>query len=375
MPARTEAAVEAEFANRWGLATSRTEKGRVLAELLSFAHTDLLLNLPKAGEFYRFISSDATPKLLTAPANVVGVLSVDAATTEADQHQLTNIYYLTADHSLLSTRHGLYTKGAALVATTSSHDQFTFSAANSWGLSLYYVQLQTGGYLSSGANAGIQLNNNSTSVTWKIERVEKFPVSFKSIPDAQTLLDDATLSVATVCCPKALELVTGVKAYRGVISADNKSVEMTEIVDIIPANTPVILVGTAGQTYLLPIRYDDTTVAPAGNVLLGQQAALDTPAGVFTLQSPDKTKQTGFYPYSGTFLSGFRAYLPKAVVTAPTQGLTLRFPNLTEISLPTTDDAVSATTSAAPAYDLSGRRIARPVANGLFIVNGRKMVR
>lgn len=378
VPARTKETMEAEIEGKWTSAAATTleaerrkEKGKVLGNLFFYAYDNLVLNLPTTGRFYRFIREEGGAKrMLTSPIRESGLFSMTESTVESE---IDKIFYLTDDRSLLSPGYGRYAKSVALVDPAYSHDQFTFEAAPNLGRSLYYIQPQAGVYFSgSGENAATLLSSTSATVGWKIECVEKFPVTFRTIPDGQDILSDANLSVATLFCPQALQLVPGLKAYRGVLNAAKTELEMAEITGTIPANTPVVLVGQGGSSHLLPILYDDTTPTLTGNDLLGQQEALATP-GAFTLQSPAATKHTGFYPFSGSILSGFRAYLPNTLVigVAPTQGLTLRFPDLTAITLPVGINALPAT----PVYDLSGRRVEHPRLGGVYIVGGHKQLR
>ncbi len=370
---RTQAEVRQSYTTEWDAAAVETEeavrlagKAAVFQRFIAWRNTQLTLNMPQTGMFYRFTSIASTGRALQSPAGTTGLFTLATPTAESEPG---NIFYLAPDGSLLSPVTGRYAKGASLVDPSYSHDHFSFSEGRDFGRSIYLLSPQQGVFLSgSGTTVSILQSATAATTGWTVEQIDKFPVSFRILPDAAVLLGNAARSVSTLFCPCALDIPDGVRAYRATLNAARTEVVLTEITEFIPASTPVVVEGDAGTTVLFPIRYNDTTAAPADNVLLGSEAALDSP-GVFTLQSPTSTQQTGFYPYNGMHLVGFRAYLPTITVFGATHRLTLRLPGLTAVGQPLTDGGQTS-----PIYDLSGRRVQQLRPGGIYLNGGQKVI-
>lgn len=70
-------------------------------------------------------------------------------------------------------------------------------------------------------------------------------------------------------------LPSGLKAYKAAVDAENSRVNFTEINQTVPANTGMLLEGTAGTTYAIPVA--DSGTAPEGNDFL-----VNSTGGTFT---------------------------------------------------------------------------------------------
>jgi hypothetical protein len=90
-----------------------------------------------------------------------------------------------------------------------------------------------------------------------------------------------------------------------------------------------------------------------------------TESGVTTFVLNGGIGEIGFYPYTGTNIAKYKAYVEVDKAQAA-QGLRFSFGTATDIENTLTEG------EAKEYYDLSGRRVAQPT-KGLYIVNGKKM--
>ena len=179
---------------------------------------------------------------------------------------------------------------------------------------------------------------------------------------------DVTVSAAgyaTLFYDKKVAIPTGVKAYTAELNGS--SVTLTEVVDVIPANTGVILEAAAGK-YNFPVTTDDAPVIGT-NILLGTTTETTVTAiggSVYTL-GQNGEGVVGLRNYTGTDIRAYCAYAKDLGVAAPflsfdlgneTTGI-----NQVEIGKLKVENI----------YDLQGRKVAQPT-KGLYIVNGKKVI-
>ena len=163
--------------------------------------------------------------------------------------------------------------------------------------------------------------------------------------------------------------VDGLKAYVAT-AADGNGVTMTRVEAPVPANTPLLLIGTASTTYNVPVVASAT--APATNYLEKGDGTTDM-SGVtgynYILFSDGK-----FYQVTSGTVATTKAYLHLESNPAGARSLNLVFDDgeTTGISdaLRLNDKGQMTNDSY---FDLQGRRIAQPT-KGLYIVNGKKVV-
>ncbi len=189
----------------------------------------------------------------------------------------------------------------------------------------------------------------------------------------------ATLTIgstgyATFFAPYAVKIPEGITA-KYVNTEENAEstgvLKYTELQGVIPANTAVVLKGEEGN-YTLTAAYGTANVT-ANNALFGY--AVETPAtdktGIYALAN--KSAGVAFYPFVGSKYAAGKAYLN---VNKLDTGSEVR-----SFALFDDDDATAIETlpgqnmdAETVAYDLSGRRVQR-VQKGLYIVNGKKVIR
>lgn len=155
-----------------------------------------------------------------------------------------------------------------------------------------------------------------------------------------------------------------------VSSTTNDKAQMTEIVNVVPANTGVLLQGAEGQ-YNLTIGGEATEVESKLSSTVASKY-ISTPSYVLSKQDG----VVGFYKAlmnqeeNTSFLNnGFKAYLPAGESNA--RALVFDFGTETGI-IETENENVKTENSAV--YDLAGRRV-QNAQKGIFIMNGKKVVR
>ena len=176
-----------------------------------------------------------------------------------------------------------------------------------------------------------------------------------------------TVNYGTLYTPVALTVpADGVEVYTGTINGDY--LHLNPVSGTIPAGTAVVLkytdaVKTAGS---LSFATAADVASISGNVLAGQANTIAA-SGItnpYTLQNP--ATGIGFYPYNGTNLNGFKAYMTTGTTTV--RGFLFEEDGTTT----SIDTLETVTPNAQTIYDLSGRRVSK-AQKGLYIVNGKKV--
>lgn len=192
-----------------------------------------------------------------------------------------------------------------------------------------------------------------------------------SDPDVSSMSETITPSYAKstyVVGTNALDFssVEGLKAYAATNASDGKVT--LEEVGTVPAGTPLMLIGTAGMDYSVPVAASAT--APAKNMFLAGDGTtvFDGTTYDYILFSDGLFYQIG----SGTVATN-KAYLhcdsDPTVIGAGSRGLSIVFGDETT--------GISSISTPHDGYDnfcdLQGRRIGKPT-KGLYIVNGKKVI-
>lgn len=196
-----------------------------------------------------------------------------------------------------------------------------------------------------------------------IEEQTTYPINFKA-------------DYATLCLPFAVDLVEGVKAYTA-SNATNTELAMDELTTTIPANTPVILTGTNGSTYNLPINYNNSNEFTGTNFLSGstvKRSGLE--ANTYYGLSIGSDNTVGFHISAITTVPANKAYLEKGRLAtteaAEAIALVCNFNaggEVTNINNATIDNNQLDNTY----YDLNGHRVLYPT-HGIYIkANGQKV--
>ena len=175
---------------------------------------------------------------------------------------------------------------------------------------------------------------------------------------------------ASAYLPFSVSAVDGATAYTGALNADKTAIDMTATTAV-PANTGFVLVGTENKATL--------TIGEA-TAIAGENALTGTNTGVTFAAATPKTNylvfgvndgKVGFYtPGNVTAIPANKAYINASELS--NQAIALNFGNtVTGINAATLINGENN----APIYDLSGRRVWAPVKGGLYIQNGKKLVK
>lgn len=175
---------------------------------------------------------------------------------------------------------------------------------------------------------------------------------------------------ASAYLPFAVSNVAGATAYTGALNAEKNAIDMTATTAV-PANTGFVLVGTADKATL--------TIGEAA-AISGTNALTGTNTGIAFAEATPKANYlvfgvnngtVGFYtPGNVTAIPANKAYINASALS--NQAIALNFGNtVTGINAATINNGENN----APIYDLSGRRVWAPVKGGLYIQNGKKLVK
>ena len=218
------------------------------------------------------------------------------------------------------------------------------------------------------------------SLTGGQVRLDAITVTYQPQPSGLV----ATLTVgevgyATLYLGAATQIPEGVNAYI-VTGTSNGYAQMEEVTGIIPANTGLILKAEQGE-YEFAF-YDFGTADVTGNLLAGSLYPKYIEEEAYVLSAPDTdgdgVAEVGLYKAAMNQLDGFawqnnanKAYLPATAVA----NKAIAFYGF-EWNGTTGIEGVEAEVAQDGAiYDLSGRRVKAVTAPGIYIVNGRKVVK
>lgn len=174
---------------------------------------------------------------------------------------------------------------------------------------------------------------------------------------------------ASAYLPFGVSNVAGATAYTGALNAEKNAIDMTATTAV-PANTGFVLVGTENKATLTI----GEAAAIEGNALIGTNTGIAfaeaTPKANYLVFGVNADK-VGFYtPGNVTAIPANKAYINASALSA--SAIALNFGNtVTGINAATINNGENN----APIYDLSGRRVWAPVKGGLYIQNGKKLVK
>lgn len=187
-------------------------------------------------------------------------------------------------------------------------------------------------------------------------------------------IDNGDQNIGTFSAPFATVVPEGVTAY--VVYEAGNSAKMAEFAtsgQAIPANTGVLLYGTATKALMVPATSETQASIADGqsNKLIGTAGAaknMEDVAGAYILGKPADADKVAFYLCSGGTLGMNKAYLDLS--TSGAAALEIDFggeaTGLTNLNI--------ATEKTSPIYDLSGRRVMNVQKGGLYIQNGKKFI-
>ena len=320
------------------------------------------LNMPKKGMFLKIKSNDGS-RYVTANGAADGAWQLQTTTDSTDEG---TIFGYDGSHLVsLSTGRAVYLSG-------NSHAKLADYRETNFGTvefgttpdNKYAVYVKQGGqtatmYLWQNASKpgvdGLGGKNTGDVLTHlQLEEVESVPVHLNTAGLATfTPADDMVV-------PDDVEIYVASQydtAHQRIILSQLEG-------KVIPADTPVLLYGHASTTIQLTYS-DEEDGAPtvSVNAFRGSFTPSAVPAG----QEGRVLKEGEFVKVVPDFVRGMRAF----VSAAPSAGTrtALAFPGVTAV-----ESVKTASEAEAPIYDLSGRRVTKPVAGQIYVQNGKKFL-
>lgn len=346
------------------LEETSSSKLPVLHKLIS-AYADnkfFELNLPNDGLFFKIKSNNGTRYVTaTGASNDEWQLQ----TTE-DANDEGTIFCLSDNHLVsLTTGRAVYltnnqsqTKLAPYSVTDLGQVEFSGLADGKYKMLVKQGTQTVTVHLWQNDKTGVDGsrgdNTKATETHLQLEEIEKVPVRFNA------------KGLASFCTPYAMEVPANVEIYvASSFNAAKDRINLTQLTDnVIPAGTAVVLKGAASQRVELNYyTYEDAVPAPAVNLFQGKA----TPSQIPTGQEARALKGDEFLVLNTPYVRGFRAYLSSAAGGATRSQLA--FPGVTAV-----ERVAAAENAAAPIFDLSGRRVEKPVAGQIYVQNGQKFL-
>lgn len=325
--------------------------------------TSFTLNMPAAGEFFRIKSNDGS-RYVTATGATDGAAWQLKTTTDATDEG--TIFGYDGSHLVsLSTGRAVYLSGgsqaklADYTVTNFGTVEFGTTPDNKYAV---YVQqgAQTATmYLWQNASKpgvdGLGGKNTGDVLTHlQLEEVESVPVHLN------------TAGLATFAPADDMVVPDGVEIYvASQYDTAHQRINLSQVQGkVIPADTPVLLYGDASTTIQLTYSdVEDGAPTVSVNAFQGRFTPSAVPAG----QEGRVLKEGEFVKVVPDFVRGMRAF----VSAAPSAGTrtALAFPGVTAV-----ESVKTASEAEAPIYDLSGRRVTKPVAGQIYVQNGKKFL-
>jgi hypothetical protein len=268
--------------------------------------------------------------------------------------------FMGEDQSLLPI--GETTGYSAMFGVGETYGYYTISFGKNDDEKDVFLAAVSGKYVEGRTKDQLDSKVQTIDLDWELEAITELPIVVS--PDG----------FATIYTPTAVKCPEGVKAYSGVINEAEGLVDLKSYPDgLIPAGTAVMIKAEASAIESVPGSdskivnlevLDEATIDAQDNDFAGSYFTEEAPENICTLQMING--EMGFYRYNGTYIKGFKGYLP-----IPSTLGTIRF----RFADGTTTDIDAATLETAPTtyYDLSGRRVLNPTRGVYVTASGKKV--
>ena len=326
----------------------------------------------EAGKYYRLYNAKDKKYLCVRATNNAQM------TTDASMGKAVSSVVTFADAE--TGRFRMKVEGKTFGKYVTDNRAITLEEDNS-GAKGSYVVAHTGttftfyDYASNNAHSYLHCNNVGGAgnvVGWKA--LGEISPSYWHVIEATDVEIDMTAQgdkkYASAYLPFGVSNVAGATAYTGALNAEKNAIDMTATTAVL-ANTGFVLVGTENKATLTI----GTADAISGtNALTGSNfnTALTDATRANYLVFGVNAGTVGFYAPSSSVPSipANKAYINASAVAG--SAIALNFGNtVTGINAATINNGENN----APIYDLSGRRVWAPVKGGLYIQNGKKLVK
>lgn len=349
-----------------------------VATAASLVGATFTLNQPEAGKFYRFKGATHNRRLYSSSVTVDSNQRLEMG-DDTETNISSSVFYYDGMH-LIS-----YKTGRAIGAFAST-DKSTWNLveAGATGATYTFGEGSIIGTYTLTANGSRNLYNGFTVTIDGVEHgyVDAAGSGNTAEPYCWTIQDVTYLPVnvnygsakySTLISPVDLNLRDDIFAYTAEIAGEgeNRYLHLNPVTGVIPHGTPVVLKvndevvrGADDHVYLEVTSGAETLAGTALTGCYETILASSVSGTIYTLQNPAAV--IGFYPFNGTTLAGFKAYMPN--------GSGVRGFLFHEDGMETAIDGIESLTHTPeqPIYDLSGRRVQK-AGKGLYIVGGKKV--
>lgn len=319
------------------------------------------LNMPKKGMFLKIKSNDGS-RYVTATGAGDGAWQLQTTTDSTDEG---TIFGYDGSHLVsLSTGRAMYlTDGSKAKLADYNETNFGTVEFGTTPDNKYAVYVKQGAQTATmhlwqdnrtGVDGSGNKNTGHVLTHLQLEEVGSVPVHLN------------TAGLATFTPAYDMVVPDGVEIYvASQYDTAHQRINLSQVQgNVIPADTPVLLYGQASTTIQLTYS-DEEDGAPAvsTNAFRGSFTPSAVPAG----QEGRVLKEGEFVKVVPDFVRGMRAF----VSAAPSAGTrtALAFPGVTAV-----ESVKTASEAQAPIYDLSGRRVTKPVAGQIYVQNGKKFL-
>ena len=320
------------------------------------------LNMPKKGMFLKIKSNDGS-RYVTANGATDDAWQLQTTTDSTDEG---TIFGYDGSHLVsLSTGRAVYLSGGSK-AKLAKYDETNFGTVE-FGTTpdnKYAVYVKQGTQTATmhlwqeaskpGVDGSGGKNTGHVLTHLQLEEVESVPVHLNSA------------GLATFTPAYDMVVPNDVEIYvASQYDTAQQRINLSQVQgNVIPADTPVLLYGHASTTIQLTYSdVEDGAPAISTNAFQGRFTPSAVPAG----QEGRVLKEGEFVKVVPDFVRGMRAF----VSAAPSAGTrtALAFPGVTAV-----ESVKTASEAEAPIYDLSGRRVTKPVAGQIYVQNGKKFL-
>lgn len=335
--------------------TNATDNKTAYNSAISLAN---LINYPVDGKVYNLYALQSDGKK-NYPGGTEGKWVAQKL-----ENNFYNFVNTTADSEGLKNKHGDNSKYSVSV---NQRKQFGALTLNISGTTNYLCVSNKGviDRLSSGFNS---YGDDKFSTDFMFEEVTStdyagHPVTFTASTDGK--------AYATLNLPFATTIPAGVTAYKkvdGTESSVKLEVYKNEM-NVLPANTPVLLQADAAETKTFaPAEYKAQEATGFSGTLAATAVAEKNAIAYILAKDGDAVKFCKLSATSNT-VNANKAYF--TLTAAAANALNFDFGGVTT----GIENAVANKANNAPIYDLSGRRVMNAVKGGIYIQNGKKFVK
>lgn len=320
------------------------------------------LNMPKKGMFLKIKSNDGS-RYVTANGAADGAWQLQTTTDSTDEG---TIFGYDGSHLVsLSTGRAVYltndskAKLADYSETNFGTVEFSATPDNKYGVYVKQGTRTATMHLwqeasKPGVDGSGNKNTSNVLTHLQLEEVESVPVHLN------------TAGLATFTPAYDMVVPNGVEIYvASQYDTAHQRINLSQVQgNVIPADTPVLLYGHASTTIQLTYSdVEDGAPTVSVNAFQGRFVPSAVPAG----QEGRVLNEREFVKVDPPFVRGMRAF----VSAAPSAGTrtALAFPGVTAV-----ESVKTASEAEAPIYDLSGRRVTKPVAGQIYVQNGKKFL-